>query len=264
MMTTTATTSTLPTVTVETDPLVYPNHAFNRAQRLFVWMAGTFLVALIVANMIGGLLVPLPLPWGVQTVTAGIFIFPITFLLTDLLNEYYGVHGARLVTWLGLGMGLLTFAFFGLGEQLTVLPDSPLPKAAFLQVSGQYTGMIFASLAAYLVGQFLDILVFLKFKQLTGNRLLWLRATGSTLVSQLIDSFVVIAITFYDDMPWPQLLAIAWANYQVKFLVSVLITPVLYGGHALIRQYLGRLPGAHFPGAPASFSPPLMGSSSVL
>lgn len=203
-------------------------------------MSAVFIVALIMANLMGGMLVPLSLPWGTQVVTAGIFIFPITFLLTDLINEYFGVRGARLVTLLGLGMGLLTFAFFWLGEHLPVLPDSPLSQTAFLKVSGQYTGLVFASLTVYLVGQFLDIAVFGAFRRWTGGRLLWLRATGSTLVSQLVDSFLIVILAFSHNLPWAQVMAIAWANYQVKFLVSVGITPVLYGLHALIRRWLGK------------------------
>jgi uncharacterized integral membrane protein (TIGR00697 family) len=203
---------------------------------LFVWMAALFVTALLVANTIGGILVPLPLPWGQAVVTAGIFIFPITFVLTDLLNEFFGEAGAKRVTWLGFAMGLVTFVGYKVAVLVPALRQSPLPQGAFALVEAQYSDMILASMAAYLVGQFLDIALFGWFKRTTGAKLIWLRATGSTVVSQLFDSVLVVGLTFYNDLLWPELLQVAWGNYQVKLLVAVLITPLIYLGHWLIKR----------------------------
>lgn len=210
----------------------------SRRLQLYIWLSGVFITALIVANLLGGLLVPLPLPWGTTLVSAGIFIFPVTFLLTDLLNEFYGAAGARQVTWLGFGMALLTFGFFWLGEHLPIAPESVLSRSVYLAVSSQFTHMVLASLTAYLLGQFLDIAVFGAFRKLTDGRLLWLRATGSTLISQLIDSVVVIFIAFWGSLSLPQLIEVATGNYWVKFLVAVCITPLLYAGHSAIRRWI--------------------------
>ena len=104
---------------------------------LFVWMAALFVTALLVANTIGGILVPLPLPWGQAVVTAGIFIFPITFVLTDLLNEFFGEAGAKRVTWLGFAMGLVTFVGYKVAVLVPALRQSPLPAHWYdLPVSG--------------------------------------------------------------------------------------------------------------------------------
>jgi hypothetical protein len=116
------------------------------------------------------------------------------------------------------------------------LRQSPLPQGAFALVEAQYSDMILASMAAYLVGQFLDIALFGWFKRTTGAKLIWLRATGSTVVSQLFDSVLVVGLTFYNDLLWPELLQVAWGNYQVKLLVAVLITPLIYLGHWLIKR----------------------------
>lgn len=209
---------------------------------VFATLTGTFVAALIIANLMGALLFTLSLPFGLgtHTLSAGIIAFPITFLLTDLLNEFYGARGARLVTAVGFGLSIMAYMVFSLGQQVVVAPNTVLSSGAYLEVSGQYTGMFIASLTAYLVGQLLDISVFGVFKRITGSRLIWLRATGSTLISQLVDSFIVGFIAFSGTLSVPVIIGIATANYWVKFVVAIVTTPLLYVGHWALTRVLKR------------------------
>ncbi|HJW29806.1 MAG TPA: queuosine precursor transporter, partial [Saprospiraceae bacterium] len=100
--------------------------------------------------------------------------------------------------------------------------------------------IIIGSLSAFLLGQLIDVFVFQQLRKVTGPKLLWLRATGSTLVSQLIDSFVVLFIAFYGTFSTPQIIAIGITNYLYKFVVAIVLTPAIYGGHFVIDRYLGR------------------------
>jgi uncharacterized integral membrane protein (TIGR00697 family) len=111
---------------------------------------------------------------------------------------------------------------------------------AFNKIFGQGQRIIIGSLAAFLLGQLLDVFVFQQLRKITGSKMLWLRATGSTLVSQLLDSFVVLFIAFYGTFPTAQIVAIGLTNYIYKFVVAILLTPLIYGGHYLIDGYLGK------------------------
>lgn len=229
-----------------------PDHVLQRKQALYVWMAGIFLTSLIIANLTGSMLFSFQLSWGDATIpvllSAGIIPFPITFLLTDLLNEFYGKQGARFVTFLGFGMSILVYVFLRIGEFLPVDPISQLTQEQYLHISGLYTSMFVASLAAYLIGQLLDIQIFHAFKQITQHRLIWLRATGSTVISQLFDSIIVAYLAFTTfqfpfgilfEHPPETIFQLAIGNYVWKFLIAIAITPLLYLDHALVRHTLG-------------------------
>lgn len=211
----------------------------QRAAKVYVVMAAIFLTCLLVANLTGSLLFSFEAPWGGQVLlSAGIIPFPVTFLLTDLLNEYYGKAGARYITLVGFAMSILTYALLVIGENLPVDSGSPFTHSQFTHFSQMYTGMFIASLAAYLVGQFLDIQVFHLFRSITRHKMIWLRATGSTVISQVFDSIIVTFVAFWGTQPAEKLWALAMGNYGWKFLVAVLITPLLYLGHGLLAKLI--------------------------
>lgn len=124
------------------------------------------------------------------------------------------------------------------------------PDGAFRGIFGQGTWIILGSMVAFLVGQVLDVFVFHRIKKVTGEKRIWLRATGSTLVSQLVDSFVVLFIAFYvgkrvqtgQGDPWTlqQVLVTGTGNYIYKFAVAIALTPIIYWVHAIIEKYLGK------------------------
>ena len=162
----------------------------DRKQQLYLWLATMFVAALLTADLIGGKFFRL----GSVDLSVGMLAFPLTFVLTDVLNEFYGPSGARRVTFLGLGAAIFAFTVIQVAIALPTSPESPLAETAFATVFGWSARLYVASLTAYMLGQLLDITLFGLFRRLTRHRMLWLRATGSTLASQLLDTVVVNAV----------------------------------------------------------------------
>ncbi|MGD9688539.1 MAG: queuosine precursor transporter [Phycisphaerales bacterium] len=241
-------------------------YEFTLQQKLYVWLTGAFVACLLVADVIGVRLfripfpfgLELPLPWAGTPITAvehtcGMLTFPVTFLLTDLINEYYGKRGARRVTWIGLAMGAFTFLILNLALVMPRL-DAPynVDEPAFVAVFGSSRMMFVASLCAFVVGQLSDIAIFGFLKRLTRGRMIWLRATGSTVISQAIDSFFVSWIAFSlgrhlvpdSGVPAPfiDVLKIAATGYLLKFTLAVAITPLIYAGHGILHRWFGLVP----------------------
>jgi uncharacterized integral membrane protein (TIGR00697 family) len=228
--------------------------------RLLSLLTAVFVTALIVADITGGKFFHLQLfrlgSYEFVTHSVGMLAFPITFLLTDLINEYYGPKVARQVTYIGLLCAGLSFGLILVDRQLPVAPESPIAQDTFEKVFAMSNRLYVASLSAYLVGQMSDIAVFGVLKRLTGGRMVWLRATGSTVISQAIDSFCVTTILFYGNpgpdgqiAGWQVILPIAATGYVLKFMLAIALTPVVYLGRWLIRTRLGMLP---LPAEPAT------------
>jgi uncharacterized integral membrane protein (TIGR00697 family) len=231
--------------------------AFDTRTRLYVWLSGLFVTCLLLANILGVKLFSFAVDWPIVGPfkiehTVGMLTFPITFLLTDLLNEYYGKKAARRVTFVGFTMGLLAFVLIFLARKTPILagiPGTATPEA-FENIFGAASLMYLASMVAFLFGSLLDIFLFGVFKRLTGDRLVWFRATGSTVVSQLFDSFIVTFV-FFQALPiltggeaaeFGFVLRTAATGYILKFAISVLMTPAIYAGRWAIREWLGMQP----------------------
>lgn len=212
---------------------------FSKRHAVFLLLLTLFTGTLLIANLTGGVLLE-PLGWWGrhQLVSGGILTFPLMFIITDLANEFYGAAGARVLTWLGLSVALVCYVAFSCLNQSPISPQSVLPKVTYLAVSQGFTHMLVASLTAYILGQLLDIALFGLAKRLTQGRWLWLRATGSTLISQLFDSFIVVFIAFSGSLPVSTMLNIATGNYWVKLVVVMAITPLLYLAHSWMRRQL--------------------------
>lgn len=185
--------------------------------------------------------------------SAGVLTWPLIFIMTDIINEYFGVKQVRFLSI--LTAVLIAYAFIIVGSAMHLTPSGfwvnqeingqPLNmNNAFAGIFGQGMWIIVGSIIAFLVGQIADVLIFHRIKRITGDKALWLRATGSTLVSQCIDSFVVIYIAFYLNpqyhWSWQMVAAIGLVNYTYKFIVAILMTPILYLVHGIIDGYLGK------------------------
>jgi uncharacterized integral membrane protein (TIGR00697 family) len=224
-------------------------YKLSRPQRLFVICSAVFLTALIVAEATAGkFFTAFSLPFSVNlfgetfdrvTMTAGVLAFPITFIVTDVMNEYFGKRGIRFVTLVGMVMIIFEFLLLRLALAVPVDPVSPVSQDAFEAVFQSANRVIIGSLLAYLIGQLVDITLFHWLRRLTEGRHLWLRATGSTLGSQFIDTFVVLSVAFIGQISFQTILAITLFNYAYKFIIAVVITPVIYGAHWLMDRYLG-------------------------
>lgn len=213
----------------------------DKRLKLYAALSAVFLTALVIAETTGGKLIQVAVSDSlVFTMTMGVIPFPITFLVTDIINEYFGRRGIRFVTFLGMGMVVMGLVILQVDMAIPAAVISPVTDEAFNAVFGVSARIFIGSLIAYVIGQLVDISVFHALRERTGGRMLWLRATGSTVVSQLIDSFVVLTIAFLGTLSIGQIVQIGITNYIYKFLIALSITPFLYVVHALVDRYLGR------------------------
>jgi uncharacterized integral membrane protein (TIGR00697 family) len=240
----------------------------TKKTNLFIILCGIFLTNAILAEIIGVKIFSGELTLGFQPVawrffgnyildfnlTAGAIIWPIVFITTDIINEYFGKKGVRKISFLTAFFIAYIFVIITIVTQLHPAPfwldvNTPDPNGnafnidyAFNVIFRQGLGIIIGSLIAFLLGQLIDVYVFQKLRKMTGSKMIWLRATGSTLVSQFIDSFVVLGIAFYifGNWSWAQVVSVGIINYIYKFGVAVLLTPLLYLGHHWIDSYLGK------------------------
>jgi hypothetical protein len=185
--------------------------------------------------------------------TAGILAFPLTFVMTDIVNEYFGRPIVRLFTWIAIAVNLLLQPVIRAAIAVPAISFTPGITDAEMQrgfeiALGQTTSIVVASLCAFAVAQWLDVRVFTWLRRNTGGKYLWLRAQGSTVVSQLVDTFAVIFLAFVGlplltgGEPWTltNAASVSLTNYVYKFLIAVGITPVLYLVHAAVDAYLGK------------------------
>jgi uncharacterized integral membrane protein (TIGR00697 family) len=206
----------------------------DRKQRVFIFLTAFFVAALMTGDFVGGKFFVL---FG-RNFSAGIVPFPLTFVLTDVVNEFYGTHGARRLTYAGLAAAVFVWIVINIALALPTSPDSPIPDAVFRGAFGTSSRLYVASLTAYIIGQLLDIAIFQFLRRTTGHRLLWLRSTGSTVISQIIDSLAVSLVFLAGTKPMGFIVANAANNYVGKLAMAVLLTPLIYLGHAVFRRVL--------------------------
>ena len=217
-------------------------YELSSQQFVYVVLSAIFITCLLVADVIGVKLFEIPLPFeifGRKTIehTCGMLTFPITFLLGDIINEYYGPKAAKNTVYIGLAMSILVFIVMNIAQAMPYL-DKPfnVSQASFDQIFGSAKLMYVASVTAYLLGSLSDIWLFGIIKKATQGKLLWLRATGSTVISQILDSFVVSyvafsfgkAITGQTPATFDEVLNIAATGYGLKFFISLSLTPFIY------------------------------------
>ncbi|MEY4777559.1 MAG: hypothetical protein RIS13_307 [Bacteroidota bacterium] len=237
----------------------------DKPTRLFLILSGFFIANVIIAEVVGVKLFSLEQTLGMApanltllgesglgfTLSAGTLTWPIVFIMTDIINEYYGFRGVKFLSI--LTAAIIGFAFIVFYAAIHLAPDNywigsqkqngvPDMQAGYAQILGQGMSIIFASLTAFLVGQMADATVFKKIKIITGEKGIWMRATLSTLVSQLIDTFVVgyIYLYFSIGFSFPRVTAIGLTGYSYKFIVAIICTPLVYLAHNLIESYLGK------------------------
>jgi queuosine precursor transporter len=233
---------------------------------ILFYILGTFFIAnALLAEFIGVKIFSLESTFGLEplnltilgienlsfNLTAGVVLWPVVFVMTDIINEYFGTKGVRFMSF--TAAALIAYAFLMVYFAMNLVPagfwverltsgGKVNMQLAFNTIFGQGLWIIIGSLTAFLVGQLVDVTVFHYFKSFTGSSKIWLRATGSTLVSQLVDSFVVLFIAFYIGAGWDLklVLVIGLVNYIYKFIIAIVVTPFLYLLHSVIDKYLGK------------------------
>ncbi len=213
---------------------------FNKRKDLvFIILAGFFITNAIVAELIGGKLIQF---FGLFTQSIGIIMWPVVFILTDLINEHYGKQGVRKLTYITVGLIAYTFILISIGLNINAVPFSPVNDETFKIVFGQSQWIIVGSIIAFLLSQLVDVYIFWLFRNRTGNKLIWLRSTGSTVISQLVDTFVVQYVAFVLPGKWTtgEFIHNASWGYSFKLLVAVGLIPFIYLGHFAINKFLDR------------------------
>ncbi len=236
----------------------------DKPTKLFVVFTAFFVANALIAECIGGKIFSLEKLLGLQpssftlfgqkalsfNLTCGVLLWPLEFVMTDIVNEFYGPKAVRRISY--IAVALITYAFVMFYFGMSVPPADfwygsgmqdgiPDMNKAFNGIFGQGMWIILGSLIAFLVSQVVDVTVFHKIKKYTGEKKMWLRATGSTLISQLVDSFIVLFIAFKigKGWSWQLVLAICLVNYTYKFTMAIILTPLIYFVEKWIEKYLG-------------------------
>lgn len=209
----------------------------SKKDTVYVVLAGIFITNAVVAELIGGKLIYV----GPYLMSIGILPWPIVFLTTDLINEYFGEKGVKKLSLITASLIAYCFVLLFFALRIPAVKGANLvTDAQFNGVFGQSMWIIVGSITAFLVSQLIDVSIFHFFKNKTGNKMIWLRSTGSTVISQFFDSFIVLGIAFWmtGKMTTEVYIASAFTGYFVKLIIAILLTPLIYLGHSLIEKYI--------------------------
>ena len=229
----------------------------NKRNNIFFILSGIFITNAIIAEILGTKIFEFDFILNFN-MSVGVIIWPVVFITTDIINEYFGKKGIKKISYFTILLIIYVFIIIYMSTKLT-------PNNYWLNINSvdnhgnpfnidyayniiflQSTGIIIGSIIAFLIAQILDVIIFQKLKKMTKGKFIWLRATGSTLISQFIDSFVVLFIAFYLLAPndkvgsLSQVFSVGFDNYTFKFIIAILITPLIYLAHYLIDNYMGK------------------------
>lgn len=209
----------------------------NKKDLVFLVLAGFFITNAVTAELIGGKLVNF---FGIFTQSIGIILWPVVFLLTDLINEHFGKDGVRKLTFITVGLIVYVYILLSIAIKIPAVPFSPVNDSNFQTVFGQSQWIIIGSITAFVLSQLVDVYTFWLIRKATGKYMIWLRATGSTIISQLIDTFVVQFIAFVIPGYWTlsDFMVNAMYGYAFKLIVAVALIPLIYLGHILIEKII--------------------------
>jgi queuosine precursor transporter len=215
-----------------------PQYDPSRRERVFLVLAGIFLTHAILGELIGGKL----FTTAGYVISIGVIPWPVVFITTDLVNEYYGPKAVQRLTWLAIALIIYVFVLLFICMQVPAAGISPVDDDSFRTVFGQSMWIIVGSLIAFVISQTLDVKIFVLARKYTAGRMLWLRAVGSTVLSQLIDTFVINSIAFGipGQLAAGEVVELSLTNYTYKFLVALATLPLIYLGHGLIDRYFFR------------------------
>lgn len=210
----------------------------TRKDTVYVILAGIFITNAVVAELIGGKLIHV----GDYVMSVGILPWPVVFITTDLINEYFGEKGVRKLSTITACLIAYCFIVLFLAMQLPAVKGMGTTDDQFNGVFGQSLWIIVGSITAFMVSQLIDVTIFHFVKKKTGKRMIWLRSTGSTVISQFFDSFIVLGIAFYATgiMDTETYITSGLTGYTIKLVQAVLLTPFIYLGHSLIEKYINK------------------------
>ena len=210
----------------------------EKSKKIYLYLAATFIAALVVCNLIANKFITIDL--GIKTfiISAGVLPYPITFLITDILSEIYGKKKTAQIVWAGFGSSLFVLGVLLLAQQFTAIAGSPVDDETFNKVFGNSWRVIFASMTAYLFAQLIDVRIYHFWKKKTSGKHLWLRNNFSTVFSQLVDTTIVVCVLFLGVRSHSEIIQFILDGWLFKILCAFIDTPLLYASTALIRNKL--------------------------
>jgi queuosine precursor transporter len=222
----------------------------GRKESLLLILSGFFIASLVLTNLIAGRFFTLSIPFlGIEwALSSGIIAYPVTFLITDIISEIYGEHRAKTLVFTGFFVSVFTVIIILISIKLPIWGQSPVDSDSYNTVFGLAPGIVFGSMIAYLSAQYVDVKLFEFWRKLTNGKHLWLRNNGSTIISQLIDTslVVVIALILYPKATGTsQAITLAAAGqiiigqYIFKACIALIDTPFIYIFVKQINRYLG-------------------------
>lgn len=217
----------------------------NKAVQLYLLLGGLFVGFLVVCNLIANKFVTIQIPFFSDPfiISCGVLPYPLTFLITDILSEFYGRKKTSLVVFTGLIVSILIIGLLSLANHLEAIVGSPVGDETFALVFGNSWRVIGASMLAYVMAQFADVHIFHFFKGLTKGKKLWLRNNASTILSQLIDTTLVIFVLFAGVKSMGEMADMIKDGWLFKVLCALVDTPIIYLSVFLIRKFFKLQPG---------------------
>jgi hypothetical protein len=235
----------------------------NKTAHLYLVLSAFFICNTMIAELTGTKIFSLTKLLGCNflidksasiNMSIGVILWPLVFLLSDLLNEYFGKSGVRKISFITAGLIAYTSVFLWAGTKLPPAEfwldnnaTDNLGKPfnidyAYKVVFSQGINIIAGSIIAFLVSQLVDAYAFHYIRKITGHKWLWVRATGSTIISQLIDSFLILTVAFYwlGNWTFSQVLEVGLVQYLYKVVIAILLTPLIYVFHYFADRYLGK------------------------
>ena len=236
----------------------------DKPTKLFLGITAFFVANALIAECIGGKIFSLEKVFGLApsnftlfgvpnlsfNLTCGVLLWPLEFVITDIVNEFYGPKAVRRISL--IAVALISYAFIMFYLAMSAAPAGfwveskmqngvPSMQLAFEAIFGQGMWIIIGSIIAFMVSQLIDVTVFHQIKKRTGDKMIWLRSTGSTVISQLVDSFVVLFIAFKigNGWAWSTVLAVGVVNYMYKFTMAIVLTPLIHLIRNRIENYVG-------------------------
>jgi uncharacterized integral membrane protein (TIGR00697 family) len=209
----------------------------SKKDTVYLILAGIFITNAVVAELIGGKLIQI----GPFIMSLGILPWPIVFITTDIINEHFGKDGVKKLSYITAGLIAYCILILFIGTKIPAfITKETVNDEQFYAVFGQGLFIMVASIIAFLISQLIDVSIFWFLRNKTGKKMIWLRSTGSTLISQLIDSFIVSGIAFWltGKITTSQYLNMSITGYTFKLMLAIVLTPLIYLGHHLIEKYI--------------------------
>lgn len=210
----------------------------EKSKKIYLYLAATFVAALVVCNLIANKFITIDLGFKTFVISAGVLPYPITFLITDILSEIYGKKKTARIVWAGFGASLFVLGVLLLAQQFTAIAGSPVDDETFNKVFGNSWRVIFASMTAYLCAQLIDVRIYHFWKEKTAGKHLWIRNNFSTVFSQLVDTTLVVCVLFLGVRSHSEIIQFILDGWLFKILCAFIDTPLLYASTAFIRNKL--------------------------